>query len=146
MRGGKRGGKGRKATEKGRKEGARGKGEQRESEVLDWESVQQAAETSVCLSECTKPVYWRTDWFLPTVSRLPSTMADNVNEESDLKETRKDELDWGYEEGNPVFFCVLGGCWDLSEVLVRNGSEQTDCDKLSAGLNVGVCLVYCSCF
>ena len=36
--------------------------------------------------------------FLPTVSRLPSTMADNVNEESDYI-PGKDELDWGYEEG-----------------------------------------------
>lgn len=95
--------KGRKKVQKRRDKRNR---EQRESEVLDWESVQQAAETSVCLSECTKAVYWRTDWFLPTVSRLPSTMADNVNEESDFKETRKDELDWGYEEGNLVFFCM----------------------------------------
>lgn len=117
------------------------KGEQRESEVLDWESVQQAAETSVCLSECSKPVYWRTDWFPPTVSRLPSTMADNVNEESDFKEMRKDELDWGYEEGNPVFFCM----WRDAGTSVKCQFEMdlsTDCDKLSAGLNVGVCLVY----
>lgn len=40
----------------------------------------------------------RTDWFLATGSRLQSTMADNVNEESDYT-PGKDELDWGYEEG-----------------------------------------------
>uniref|UniRef100_A0A3B4G0F2 Carbonic anhydrase 8 n=1 Tax=Pundamilia nyererei TaxID=303518 RepID=A0A3B4G0F2_9CICH len=35
---------------------------------------------------------------LATGSRLQSTMADNVNEESDYT-PGKDELDWGYEEG-----------------------------------------------
>ena len=47
--------------------------------------------------------------FLPTVSRLPSTMADNVNEESDYI-PGKDELDWGYEEGKLVFIS-MNGSW-----------------------------------
>lgn len=33
-------------------------------------------------------------------------MADSVNEELDYKESGKDELDWGYEEGKEVFVCV----------------------------------------
>lgn len=40
--------------------------------------------------------------FLPTVRRLPNTMADNMNEELDYN-PGKDELDWGYEEGRLVF-------------------------------------------
>lgn len=57
-------------------------------------------------NQCDWESTGRTDWFLPTVSRLPSTMADNVNEESDYKESGKDELEWGYEEGKLVFISM----------------------------------------
>lgn len=33
-----------------------------------------------------------------------SMAADSASQESDLKEARKDELDWGYEEGT-VLLC-----------------------------------------
>lgn len=33
-------------------------------------------------------------------------MADNVNEESEYKDSGKDELDWGYEEGKLVFISM----------------------------------------
>lgn len=78
--------------------------------MLSWESIQQTAETSLCVqvnrqNQCDLESTGRIDWFLPTVSRLPSTMADNVNEESDYN-PGKDELDWGYEEGKLVFISM----------------------------------------
>ncbi len=81
--------------------------------LLGWESIQLTAETSVCVqvngqNQCDWESTGRTDWFLPTVSRLPSTMADNVNEESDYN-PGEDELDWGYEEGRQVFISMCGG-------------------------------------
>lgn len=76
--------------------------------LLSWESIQQ---TSVkAQNQCDWESTGRTHWFLHTVSRLPSTMADSVNDESDYKESGKDELDWGYEEGKMVFISVWSSC------------------------------------
>lgn len=33
-------------------------------------------------------------------------MADSINEELDCKESGKEELDWGYEEGKEVSICT----------------------------------------
>lgn len=72
--------------------------------LLGQESIQQ---TSVTVqNQCDWEPTGRTDWFLHTVSKLRSTMADNMNDESDYKESGKDELDWGYEEGKMVFISV----------------------------------------
>lgn len=77
-------------------------------------------------NQCDWESTGRTDWFLPTVSRLPSTMADNVNEESDYKESGKDELDWGYEEGKLVFISM----WrDAGKYVVLTGVKTVKCFK-----------------
>lgn len=47
-------------------------------------------------------------------------MADSINEELDYKESGKEELDWGYEEGKEVSICMqrnAGKCYPLHSFL-----------------------------
>lgn len=60
-----------------------------------------------------------------------SMAADSASQESDLKEARKDEMDWGYEEGT-VLLCSQSV--EEEEVVVvgwLGGGRRSCCDSVS---------------
>nr|XP_046263725.1 carbonic anhydrase-related protein [Scatophagus argus] len=63
-------------------------------------------------------------------------MADNVNEESDYKESGKDELDWGYEEGVEwgLHFPAANGEYQ-SPINLNSREAQYDPSLLDVGLS-----------
>lgn len=67
------------------------------------ESIQRTDETLVSVKQATSVTGSILEDRL--VFRLPNTMADNVNEESDYI-AGKDELSWGYEEGRLVLISM----------------------------------------